>query len=65
VILGIFLVLVLLCGAFFGMGYKMGSRQTVPLIAVEAGGGRAAVDGLVWRVQAVGGIACFEAAPAV
>ena len=38
VILGIFLVLVVLCGAFFGMGYKMGSRQPVPMTAVEAGG---------------------------
>ena len=27
VILGIFLALVVLCGAFFGFGYKMGSRQ--------------------------------------
>jgi cell division septation protein DedD len=33
-ILGIFLVLVLLCGAFFGFGYKMGSHKaTVPLVA--------------------------------
>jgi DedD protein len=31
VILGIFLALVVLCGAFFGLGYKMGSRQPVPL----------------------------------
>jgi DedD protein len=31
VILGIFLALVVLCGAFFGFGYKMGSRQPVPL----------------------------------
>lgn len=30
-ILGIFLVLVLLCGAFFGFGYKMGSRTKEPL----------------------------------
>jgi cell division septation protein DedD len=29
-ILGIFLVLVLLCGAFFGFGYKMGSRPAGP-----------------------------------
>jgi cell division septation protein DedD len=34
VILGIFLVLVLLCGAFFGFGYKMGSHKAVvPLVA--------------------------------
>jgi DedD protein len=31
VILGIFLALVVLCGAFFGLGYKMGSHQPVPL----------------------------------
>ena len=31
VILGIFLALVVLCGAFFGFGYKMGSRQPMPL----------------------------------
>ena len=31
-ILGIFLVLVLLCGAFFGFGYKMGSRALTPPI---------------------------------
>jgi len=31
VILGIFLALVVLCGAFFGFGYKMGSRQPVPV----------------------------------
>jgi cell division septation protein DedD len=30
-ILGIFLVLVLLCGAFFGFGYKMGSHPKAPL----------------------------------
>jgi len=37
VILGIFLALVVLCGAFFGLGYKMGSRQPVPMSAAEAG----------------------------
>jgi len=37
VILGIFLALVLLCGAFFGFGYKMGSHSTtVPLVADNA-----------------------------
>jgi DedD protein len=36
VILGIFLALVVLCGAFFGFGYKMGSRQPVPI--TEASG---------------------------
>jgi cell division septation protein DedD len=30
VILAIFLVLVLLCGAFFGFGYKMGSHKATP-----------------------------------
>jgi DedD protein len=35
-ILGIFLVLVLLCGAFFGFGYKMGSRKaTLPVAAAN------------------------------
>ena len=29
-ILGIFLVLVVLCGVFFGFGYKMGSHKTAP-----------------------------------
>lgn len=29
-ILGIFIALVLLCGAFFGFGYKLGSHKTVP-----------------------------------
>ncbi len=34
VILAIFLVLVLLCGAFFGFGYKMGNRRTeLPILA--------------------------------
>jgi DedD protein len=32
-ILGIFLVLVLLCGAFFGFGYKMGSHTGAPAVA--------------------------------
>jgi cell division septation protein DedD len=36
VILGIFLALVVLCGAFFGFGYKMGSRQPVPLGAAAS-----------------------------
>ncbi len=31
VILGIFLALVVLCGAFFGLGYKMGTRAPVPV----------------------------------
>ncbi len=35
VILGIFLALVVLCGAFFGFGYKMGSRQPVPITAAS------------------------------
>jgi DedD protein len=35
-ILGIFLGLVLLCGLFFGFGYKMGSRKTAPPIAAAA-----------------------------
>jgi cell division septation protein DedD len=39
-ILAIFLVLVLLCGAFFGFGYKMGSRGKTPLpVASTAGDG--------------------------
>lgn len=39
-ILGIFLVLVLLCGAFFGFGYKMGSHQSTPPLAnVDDGAG--------------------------
>jgi DedD protein len=33
VILGIFLALVVLCGAFFGFGYKMGSRNPAPPIS--------------------------------
>ncbi len=38
-ILGIFLALVLLCGAFFGFGYKMGSHQSqVPLVAATTDG---------------------------
>lgn len=37
VILGIFLALVVLCGAFFGFGYKMGSRQPVPVGSTDAG----------------------------
>jgi len=32
-ILGIFLGLVLLCGLFFGFGYKMGSRKPAPALA--------------------------------
>jgi DedD protein len=40
VILGIFLALVVLCGAFFGLGYKMGSRGPVPMTAAEAGSAR-------------------------
>jgi DedD protein len=35
VILGIFLMLVLLCGAFFGFGYKMGSHNTTLPIAAD------------------------------
>jgi cell division septation protein DedD len=36
-ILGIFLVLVLLCGAFFGFGYKMGNHKaTLPVEAANA-----------------------------
>jgi DedD protein len=38
-ILGIFLVLVVLCGAFFGFGYKMGSHKTtLPVAAANAEG---------------------------
>ncbi len=35
-ILGIFLGLVLLCGLFFGFGYKMGSRKSAPPADAEA-----------------------------
>jgi DedD protein len=35
-ILGIFLGLVLLCGLFFGFGYKMGSRKSPPPIVASA-----------------------------
>jgi cell division septation protein DedD len=38
-ILGIFLALVLLCGAFFGFGYKMGSHETAPVITAAAAEG--------------------------
>lgn len=39
VILGIFLALVLLCGAFFGFGYKMGSHQSAaPLVGATTDG---------------------------
>jgi cell division septation protein DedD len=39
VILGIFLALVVLCGAFFGFGYKMGSHPaTAPTTATAADG---------------------------
>ena len=38
-ILGIFLALVLLCGAFFGFGYKMGSHETAPVITAAAADG--------------------------
>jgi DedD protein len=34
-ILGIFLGLVVLCGAFFGFGYKMGSHKPAPILAAE------------------------------
>jgi DedD protein len=37
-ILGIFLGLVLLCGLFFGFGYKMGSSRTVPVVAAPSSG---------------------------
>ena len=40
-ILGIFLVLVLLCGAFFGFGYKMGSHTAVVPVAADATEGAA------------------------
>jgi DedD protein len=36
-ILAIFLVLVVLCGAFFGFGYKMGSHKATPAVAVADG----------------------------
>jgi cell division septation protein DedD len=35
-ILGIFVVLVLLCGAFFGFGYKMGSHRPSPIVQAAA-----------------------------
>ena len=35
VILGIFFALAVLCAAFFGFGYSMGSRRTVPLAAAS------------------------------
>jgi cell division septation protein DedD len=35
-ILGIFLGLVLLCGLFFGFGYKMGSHKAVPAAEIQA-----------------------------
>ncbi len=39
VILGIFLALVVLCGAFFGFGYKLGSRRTAfPITEANADG---------------------------
>ena len=40
-ILGIFFALVLLCGAFFGFGYKMGSHKPAPVLqaAPEASSG--------------------------
>ncbi len=45
-ILGIFLVLVLLCGAFFGFGYKVGSRTKIPEATSASGsdGSAAAAD---------------------
>jgi DedD protein len=46
VILGIFLALVVLCGAFFGFGYKMGSRQPVPLGAAANTGGTQPSSGM-------------------
>ena len=43
-ILGIFFALVLLCGAFFGFGYKMGSHKPAPVLqaAPEASSGPSA-----------------------
>ena len=35
-ILGIFFALVLLCGAFFGFGYKMGSHKPSPIVQAAA-----------------------------
>ena len=46
VILGIFLALVVLCGAFFGIGYKMGSHQPVPLGAAANSDGTQPSTGL-------------------
>ena len=46
VILGIFLALVVLCGAFFGFGYKMGSRQPVPLGAAASTDGAQPSSGM-------------------
>jgi cell division septation protein DedD len=34
-ILGIFIGLVVLCGGFFGFGYKMGSHKSAPILAAE------------------------------
>ncbi len=57
-ILGIFLVLVLLCGAFFGFGYKMGSHKaTLPVAATDTPA-RAAERGHVQRLQAGGWFSC-------
>ncbi len=46
VILGIFLALVVLCGAFFGLGYKMGTRAPVPLGAAASTDGTQPSTGL-------------------
>ena len=46
VILGIFLALVVLCGAFFGFGYKMGTRAPVPLGAAASSDGTQPSTGL-------------------
>lgn len=46
VILGIFLALVVLCGAFFGLGYKMGTRAPVPLGTAASSDGSQPSTGL-------------------
>lgn len=44
-ILGIFVALVLLCGLFFGFGYKMASHKTVPPVQPTAAESSAATSG--------------------
>ncbi|MGA7156510.1 MAG: SPOR domain-containing protein [Acidobacteriaceae bacterium] len=68
-ILGIFLVLVLLCGAFFGFGYKMGSRPKGPMPenSANADGSQPSTDFSGFKPAAgspAGGDATPAAAPA-